>query len=120
MPVMGSNFLTDASVGTVMVRMVDKVSRAKVHSRGFRIKKPGRESVLAAIYEWVEAAVFSLIGIVILFTFFLRIVGVDGDSMNNTLLDGDRLFISHILYEPAHGDIVAHSLMTAVRRISVS
>lgn len=89
-----------------MVRMVDKVSRAKVHSRGFRIKKPGRESVLAAIYEWVEAAVFSLIGIVILFTFFLRIVGVDGDSMNNTLLDGDRLFISHILYEPAHGDIV--------------
>ena len=100
------NFQTDVSEGTVMVRMVDNVGRAQVHSRGFTIKRPGRESVLTAIYEWAEAAAFSLIGIVILFTFFIRIVGVDGDSMNNTLLDGDRLFISHILYEPAHEDIV--------------
>lgn len=89
-----------------MIRMVDKVGRAQVHSRRFAIKKPDRESILTAIYEWAEAAVFSLVGIVVLFTFFLRIVGVDGDSMNNTLIDGDRLFISHILYEPTRGDIV--------------
>lgn len=35
----------------------------------------------ASIYEWVEAAVFSLIVVVLVFTFLFRIVGVDGRSM---------------------------------------
>ena len=58
------------------------------------------------IYEWVEAAVFSLLCVSIIFTFAFRIVGVDGDSMNTTLFDGERLIISRFSYTPKRGDIV--------------
>lgn len=62
--------------------------------------------VIAGLYEWTEAAVFSLVVVVLLFTFAFRIVGVKGDSMQNTLYSGDRLLMSDVLYQPKHGDIV--------------
>lgn len=60
----------------------------------------------ASIYEWVEAAVFSLIVVVLVFTFLFRIVGVDGRSMQTTLMDKDRLILSALPYTPERGDIV--------------
>jgi signal peptidase I len=63
------------------------------------------ESV-ANVYEWVEAAVFSLTVVVLVFAFLFRIVGVDGDSMNPTLIDSDRLIITNMFYTPERGDIV--------------
>ena len=62
--------------------------------------------VVAGLYEWMEAAVLSLVVIVLLFTFVFRIVGVKGDSMMDTLYNGDRLLMSDILYQPKRGDIV--------------
>ena len=40
--------------------------------------KPNTRVYVSALYDWVEAAVFSLICVVVVFTFFFRIVGVDG------------------------------------------
>lgn len=60
----------------------------------------------ASLYEWVEAAIFSLIAVVLVFTFLFRVVGVDGHSMEITLQDQDRLIISSLPYTPAQGDIV--------------
>ena len=45
--------------------------------------------------------------IFIAFTFFLRLVTVDGASMKPTLHTGDRIIISNFLYTPDYGDIVA-------------
>lgn len=61
---------------------------------------------IANLYEWIEAAVFSLLCVALIFTFLFRIVGVDGDSMNNTLYDEERLIITRLFYTPHHGDIV--------------
>ncbi len=61
---------------------------------------------IASVYDWVEAAVFSLIVIVLLFTFLCRIVRVDGTSMENTLAHNDRLLLFNVNYEPERGDIV--------------
>ena len=61
---------------------------------------------LSTIYEWLEAAVFSLVVVVILFTFLFRIVGVDGTSMQTTLMDKDRLILTDLFYTPSRGDIV--------------
>lgn len=61
---------------------------------------------VASLYDWVEAAVFSLIVIVLLFTFVCRIVRVDGTSMENTLMHNDRLLLFNVNYEPQRGDIV--------------
>lgn len=60
------------------------------------------------LYDWIGIIIVPLIAIVIIFTFFFRVVGVDGISMMNTLHDGDRVIIS-IITDPKPGDIVVIS-----------
>ena len=59
-------------------------------------------------YEWVQALVCSVLTVVLVFTFGIRLIGVDGHSMVPTLQDGDRLLVTTSLlsgdYE--YGDIV--------------
>ena len=57
-------------------------------------------------FDWVESVVTALMFCVLLFTIVMRVVGVDGTSMINTLEHGDRLLISNFLYSPRQGDIV--------------
>lgn len=63
-------------------------------------------SLLENVFDLVEVAVFALVMVAVLFAFFIRIVGVDGGSMNDTLLDGDHLILSKAFYTPERGDIV--------------
>ena len=66
-------------------------------------KIPGRE-----MYEWVQALVCSVLAVVVLFTFVIRLIGVDGHSMVPTLQDRDRLLVlNSLLYDDyQYGDIV--------------
>lgn len=68
-----------------------------------RDRQEGRD-----LYEWVQALVCSVLAVVLLFTFVIRLIGVDGHSMVPTLQDGDRLLVlSSLLYDDyAYGDIV--------------
>lgn len=61
---------------------------------------------VAGLYEWVEAAVFSLFFVSVIFMFLFRIVSVDGNSMFPTLYHADRLIVSRFMYTPQHGDII--------------
>ena len=61
---------------------------------------------ITSLYEWIEAIVFSLIIIVLVFTFICRIVRVDGTSMENTLAHNDRLLLFNMEYTPERGDVV--------------
>ena len=67
-----------------------------------------REKKSREAYEWVQALVCSVLAVVLLFTFAVRLIGVDGHSMVPTLQDGDRLLVLNAMlcdgYEP--GDIV--------------
>lgn len=65
-----------------------------------------REPRYTGLYEWVEAAVFSLVVVVLVFTFLFRVVGVDGPSMTPTLLNQERLILTDLFYTPERGDIV--------------
>lgn len=60
------------------------------------------------LYEWMQALVWSVLGVVLLFTFVVRLVGVDGSSMYPTLLHGDRLLVVSSLLDSDYqaGDIV--------------
>jgi signal peptidase I len=60
----------------------------------------------AETYEWVGIFSFVLVTFVMLFSFIFLRVGVDGDSMNNTLKNGDRIIIWNIDYQPKCNDIV--------------
>lgn len=67
------------------------------------VKKSGLSE---EIFDWIESVVFSVFVVVLIFTFLLRPVGVDGDSMVPTLHNEDRLIVTHLFYTPQHGDIV--------------
>ena len=61
------------------------------------------------LYEWIQSLVGSVLVVVAIFTFGIRMLGVDGHSMLNTLQHGDRLMVvtSHILsHDYKYGDIV--------------
>ena len=59
-------------------------------------------------YEWVQALVCSVLAVVLVFIFVIRLIGVDGHSMVPTLQDGDRLLVlNSMLYDDyKYGDIV--------------
>ncbi len=59
--------------------------------------------------EWLSTLVTSILVVVLLFTFFFRMVGISGSSMENTLLNNDRIIIRSAFYEPQAGDIVVIS-----------
>ena len=60
------------------------------------------------LYEWVQSLVGSVLVVVAIFTFVIRMMGVDGHSMLNTLQHGDRqLVVNSMLYHDyKYGDIV--------------
>lgn len=58
------------------------------------------------LYNWVEAFVFSLTVVIIIFNLIMRPVQIDGSSMIPTLYDQDRVMITHLFYQPQQGDIV--------------
>lgn len=66
-------------------------------------------SLTAEVYEWAESIVFSLAVVVLIFTFVFRPVGVVGESMMDTLHDGDKVIICDVNYTPKQGDIVVLS-----------
>ena len=82
-----------------------RVNQAKQESQE-KQKKPkegGRDW-----YEWAQALVCSVLAVVVVFTFLIRLIGVDGHSMVPTLQDGDRLLVLTSLLDDdyQYGDIV--------------
>ncbi|MDD3347146.1 signal peptidase I [Oscillibacter sp.] len=71
-------------------------------------QKNEREQGGRDLYEWVQALVCSVLAVVVVFTFAIRLIGVDGHSMVPTLQDGDRLLVlNSLLYgDYRYGDIV--------------
>ena len=64
-------------------------------------KEPGSD-----LYDWVQCLVAALLFCVLLFAFFVRIIGIVGSSMIPTFIDGDSVVISKLFYKPQQGDIV--------------
>ena len=66
-------------------------------------KEEGRD-----LYEWAQALGCSVLAVVLLFTFVIRLIGVDGHSMVPTLQDGDRLLVLNAMLDNdyEYGDIV--------------
>ena len=60
------------------------------------------------LYEWIQSLVGSVLVVVAIFTFGIRMLGVDGHSMLNTLQHGDRLMVVNPIFyhDYKYGDIV--------------
>ena len=81
-----------------------KTAEGAAESGGEIVEKiPGRD-----VYETVSSLVSALLAVVLVFTFLVRMMGVEGPSMIPTLQDGDRLLVvnSTICGDYRVGDIV--------------
>lgn len=72
-------------------------------------RKTEDDNLRKMIFEWLETIIVSVLLVVFVFTFVFRVVGIDGDSMENTLINGERVIVSNFFYEPQQGDIVVIS-----------
>ena len=61
------------------------------------------------IRDRVKAIAISFAVVFLIFGVLIRVVTVDGNSMNPTLHNNDRLVISKLFYTPKQGDIVVLS-----------
>ncbi len=88
--------------GDVSQEDIDKAKKAAPDD----LKEKQPVNVMDEVFEWAESFVFAMFVVILIFTFFFRIVLVQGPSMRETLQDQDRLIITHINYTPKKGDIV--------------
>lgn len=93
----------------------DKSAEAKVSEEDIKtasdaapddIKEHEPFNLKNELLEWAESFVFAMLIVQLVFIFIFRIVMVDGSSMNNTLVDQDRLIMKHVNYTPERDDIV--------------
>ena len=64
------------------------------------------------IYDWLQCVVSAIICGIFIFVFIGRTIGVEGDSMRNTLFWHDRVVMSNLFYTPKNGDIVIFRPLT--------
>ena len=57
-------------------------------------------------YDWIQSLISALLICVLVFVFVIRIMDVNGSSMSPTLINGDKVLVSGLFYEPDRGDIV--------------
>ncbi len=67
---------------------------------------PKQSAFTLNLFDWVELIILSACLVLLIFTFIARPARVDGDSMQETLHDGELLLLSDLLFEPKYGDIL--------------
>ena len=90
---------------TKIARNKPKKKRESVNNDSVKYVRE-KKSPWQIVYEWMDSFVFSVILILIVFTFGFRVVGVDGESMMPTLNNGDWLTVKAINTTIERGDIV--------------
>lgn len=69
-------------------------------------KSEDKNFFISSIYEGLSVVISAIFIIALVFTFGFRLVGVSGDSMVDTLHDGEWLIVTPYYSEPEYGDIV--------------
>ena len=67
----------------------------------------------ADLFDWLQMVMGCILAAVLLFNCFARLTQVDGESMTNTLQDGEMMLVWSLGYHPKAGDIVVVNKKTA-------
>ncbi len=65
-----------------------------------------KTSLLSLLMDYTEIFVFSVCFVILFFSFVVRLCTVIGPSMNNTLVEDEKLLVSDVLYEPERYDVI--------------
>ena len=77
-------------------------------------EKTSRESIVSEIISYVETLLIMCFCMMMLITYVLRLISVDGDSMQNTLQSGDCVVINQLARNYSTGDIIVADADKAV------
>ncbi len=61
---------------------------------------------LLSVVEYIEIFAFAILFVLLVFSFAFRVCVVDGNSMNNTLKNQEKVLTTNLFYSPEGGDIV--------------
>ena len=61
-------------------------------------EKKETSSLESNLYTWAQALVIAVVGVVLLFTFGVRLISVSGPSMQDTLYTGDQLLVLNAMF----------------------
>ena len=86
-------------------KKLDTPENAASPEQGEAKKEP--ETLEGMLYCWAQALITAVVGVVLLFTFAFRLIGVSGPSMQDTLYTGDRLLVLNAAFcDFQPGDVV--------------
>ncbi len=71
------------------------------------------------VFDFLELFIFTLVAVMLLTTFVFKHSVVEGDSMNNTLEDGDHLIVWDAFYTPDRYDIIVFEDYSTVLKKAV-
>ncbi|MBR6573297.1 MAG: signal peptidase I [Clostridia bacterium] len=64
------------------------------------------------VFDWLDILVSAVVAVIIIFCFLFRVVTIQGESMENTLYENEKVIITNMFYEAKQGDIVVISRNT--------
>lgn len=91
-----------------------ELENAQVQEGAVPAEEKEPERLENTVYDWARSLIAAVVGVVLLFTFLVRLIGVNGVSMQNTLYTGDRIVVLNSIfcdYEP--GDVVVANAYNA-------
>ena len=68
------------------------------------------ERVAASVFDYTEMLAWAVLAVLLLFMLVVRICRVDGESMEDTLHNGENLLVYSLTYTPQQDDIVVFHL----------
>ncbi len=72
-----------------------------------------------SIYDMISIVVSSILMVAVIFSFVFKISTVSGESMENTLHDGDKLILCSIVSDVKYGDVVVTSQPNAYEKVLI-
>ncbi len=86
----------------------DEVDYSNEASEKLKVKL-NNNTLSNCLYDWTSSIIVAIVAVVILLTFCFRLIDVDGTSMENTLINTDKVIVSELFYTPENGDVVVIS-----------
>ena len=75
--------------------------------RAETMREEEQENEISPLFDWVSAIVTAVLAVVLIFTFAVQLISVEGPSMQPTLYEGDRLIVVNRLFcDFEAGDVV--------------
>ena len=77
------------------------------------------KKTLGIIYDFAEILMTAVFAVTVVFTFFFKTSVVNGDSMKDTLHNGDTVIISSINKTVDYGDVVVISQPNVIKKVLI-